>query len=201
MPARHSELLGDWRRGVDDRQGRFLEHLRPQWRRLHLVARQYAGSQQDAWDLAQETLLRAWRNFNPSDERTYSRAWLFVIMRNVAFEWKRTARRRIRLVPLPEAELTDAAPFDPAEPLSPLPPLDEQRFREFLDERIVEALDAIDPALREVLVLSVAGGLRYREVAGVLGCPLGTVMSRMARARRQLRERLAELSGSRRINR
>ena len=69
--------------------------------------------------------------------------------------------------------------------------MDEDRFREFLDDKVVAALDAIDPAYREVLILAVAGDLTYREIGEVLACPVGTVMSRMARARRQLRERLA----------
>ena len=70
--------------------------------------------------------------------------------------------------------------------------MDERQFREFLDDKIAAALSALDPPFREVIVLSVAGGLSYREIAQVLDCPVGTVMSRMARARRTLRERLAQ---------
>ncbi len=76
--------------------------------------------------------------------------------------------------------------------------MDEERFREFLDERLVAALDALEPAFREVIILSVASGLNYREIAEVIGCPVGTVMSRMARARRALRERLGDLAQSQR---
>ncbi len=169
----------------------FLAHVQPLSRKLDLVARQYAGTGPDACDLVQETLLRGWRSFSPDDERTYSRAWLFVIMRNIAYEWRRVAGRRIRLVPLPESELTDVEAFEPGAPLVPLAPMNEQQFREFLDDRILGALDDIEPSFREVLLLSVAGDLTYREISRVLDCPLGTVMSRMARARRQLRERLA----------
>ncbi len=175
----------------------FLEHVRPLWRRLQLTARRYAGTVQDADDLLQETLLRGWKGFSPSDETSYSRAWLFVIMRNVVLEWRRTARRRVRLVTLPESELTGMSVFDPTEPFVPLPPMDEERFLDLLDDRLVAALDALEPAFREVLVLSVAGGLSYREIGQVLQCPVGTVMSRMARARRDLRERLAQEAGSR----
>lgn len=174
----------------------FLAHVEPLNRKLDLVARQYAATHQDACDLVQETLLRGWRSFSPDDERTYSRAWLFVIMRNIAYEWRRVAGRRIRLVPVPESELTDVEAVEPGSPLLPLPPMDEQRFREFLDDRILAALDDIEPSFREVLLLSVAGDLTYREISRVLDCPLGTVMSRMARARRQLRERLAGLARS-----
>lgn len=170
----------------------FLNFVRPHWRRLHVAARQYVPRAGDAHDLVQEVLLRAWRGFTPTDESAYRRAWLFVIMRNVILEWRRTARRRIRITPVTDTELTELASSDPSEPFSPLPAMDEQQFREFLDDRIVAALDSLDAAFREVIVLSVAGDLNYREIAEVLDCPVGTVMSRMARARRILRERLAE---------
>lgn len=172
----------------------FVRYVRPHWRRLHLVARSSAASNHDVCDLVQETLLRAWRNFSPAEERTYRGAWLFVIMRNVAAEWHRSAGRRIRLVPLPDSDLTELAPADLTEAFAPLPAMDEERFREFLDDRLARALDGLEPAFREVIVLSVAGGLNYREVAEVLDCPVGTVMSRMARARRALRERLADFA-------
>ena len=60
----------------------------------------------------------------------------------------------------------------------------------------LDQFDALVPEFREVVVLSVAGGLNYREVADVLDCPVGTVMSRMARARRLLRERLADYAAA-----
>lgn len=175
----------------------FLEYVRPRWRRLHLVARRYTARLQDADDLVQETLLRAWGGFSPGDERTYRPAWLFVILRNVAYEWHRTAKRKVTLVPVPDAELTEIAACDPSEPFCLLPPMDEDRFREFLDDRIVAALDALDAPFREVVILSVAAGLTYRQIAEVLDCPVGTVMSRMARARRALRERLVAFAGVR----
>jgi len=171
----------------------FLEYVRPCWRRLHLTARQYVRAE-DAADLVQEVLLRCWRSFAQADERPRQEAWLFAALRNVAFEWRRTEKRRVKLVPMPEVELTELAPADLSAPLSPLPAMAEQEFRELLDDRIVQALDALEPAYREVVVLSVAGDLNYREIAEALDCPIGTVMSRMARARRALRERLADLA-------
>lgn len=175
----------------------FLRYVRPHLRPLHHAARQYAARPEDTQDLVQEVLLRAWRNFSATDDRVYRQAWLFVILRNVAAEWRRTARRRIRLVPLEDAELTEMASVDPAGPLCPLPVMSEGQFREFLDDHIAAALDALAAPFREVLVLSVAGGLSYREIADVLDCPVGTVMSRMARARKTLRERLGEAARTR----
>ncbi len=169
----------------------FLRHVRSQWTQLHSVARRYTSNDEDARDLVQETLLRAWRSFSAAAERSHTRAWLFVIMRSVVVDWQRAARRRVNLMPALESELTELAPADLTEPLYPFPPLSEDGFREFLDARVATALDALDPPFREVVVLSVAGDLSYREIADVLDCPVGTVMSRMARARRRLREKLA----------
>ncbi|MEW6250889.1 MAG: sigma-70 family RNA polymerase sigma factor [Planctomycetota bacterium] len=169
----------------------FARFVQPHWQRLHFVARRYVAREHDAQDLVQETLLRAWRNFAPTHERSYGRAWLFVIMRNVVNEWQRTGRRRIRLVPDTGADLTEVVADDASALLSPLPTVGEQEFREFLDDCVAAALDELDPAFREVILLSVAGGLSYREIAEALDRPLGTVMSRMGRARRALRDRLA----------
>ena len=175
----------------------FLSFIRPHWRRMHVVARQYVHDDATAADLVQEALLRAWRNFSPAEAPNYRRAWLFVILRNVTLERARSSERRPRIVAVCDAELTDMAAPDPGEPFCPLPNLSEAAFREFLDDRIAAAFDALEPSFREVLVLSVAGDLSYREIAEALDCPLGTVMSRMARARRALRERLAEFAATR----
>jgi RNA polymerase sigma-70 factor (ECF subfamily) len=171
----------------------FLSHVRHHGRRLYVAARQYVAAG-DAHDLVQETLLRAWKNFSVTDERTFSRAWLFVILRNIAREWHRTATRRVRIVPQSSTELTEFASSELNEAFAVLPSMSEAHFYEFLDDRLVAALEELDPPNREVVVLSVAGGLNYREIGEVLDCPMGTVMSRMARARRALRERLAEFA-------
>ena len=183
---------------MTDQRAEFLSCVKPHVRRLHAVARQYAVRADDAEDLVQEALLRAWRGFSSADALQSSRAWLTTILRNVAFEWHRTASRRIRLVSGLGDELTEVAAAEWSDPLAALPALTEEQFRELLDEKIVAALDALDASFREVIVLSVAGEMTYREIAQVLDCPVGTVMSRMARARRSLRERLAHLAGTRR---
>ena len=97
--------------------------------------------------------------------------------------------------PQSDTELTEALPTDLTEPFAPAPNLlDEERFREFLDDHLAAALDGLEPIFREVIVMSVAGGLNYREIGEVLDCPVGTVMSRMARARRSLREGLSSFA-------
>ncbi|MFQ5491977.1 MAG: RNA polymerase sigma factor [Phycisphaerae bacterium] len=176
---------------MESRAEEFCRLIKPHWQALHSVARRYVSGPDDAGDLVQESLLRAWRSYAPESGRSYGPAWLFVIMRSAVADWHRMASHRIKLVPATDADLTELAPADLSDPFDPLPAMSEQRFREFLDDRIAAALDDLEPAFREVVVLSVAGDLNYREIAEVLDCPTGTVMSRMARARRALRERLA----------
>lgn len=170
----------------------FLALIRPEMRGLRAVARQYVYEENGADDLVQETLLRAWRAFSLTKGQTYERAWFYTILRNVARDWHRAAKRRVTLVRPPNGELDDTTAAGGSDALAPLPVMDEGRMREFLDDRIVAALNALEPSFREVVLLSVAGGLRYREIAQALDCPIGTVMSRMARARRALREQLSD---------
>lgn len=151
--------------------------------------------EQDAGDLVQEMMCRAWGNFSLTEERSYRRAWLFVILRNVAGEWHRTQSRRVRLNPMTATELTELASDDLTEAFAPLGPMSEDRFAEFLNDELAGALEALSPAAREIVLLSAIGELTYREIAEVLDCPIGTVMSRMARARRTLREKLADCAG------
>lgn len=165
--------------------------VRPCRRRLHLVARHYVHSAENARELVQETLLRAWAAYNPGEDRSYREGWLFVIQRRVAAEWARHAHRRVTLEPVEHDELTELVGTELSEPFEALPSSTEDQFREFLDERVATAFDALEAPFREVVLLSVAADLNYREIAEVLDCPVGTVMSRMARARRALRERLA----------
>lgn len=176
---------------MSETEAAFLRLVRPCWRRLHLVARHYAGSAEAAGDLVQETLLRAWGAYSPAEDRSYREGWLFVIQRRVAAEWARQAGRRVRLQTVEHDELTELIGIELSEPFEALPSSSEDKFRGFLDRNVAEAFDSLEPGFREVVLLSVAADLSYREIAEVLECPLGTVMSRMARARRALRERLA----------
>lgn len=179
---------------MQDQADIFIHIVQPHRKRLYLIARQYVTREEDAHDLVQETLLRAWKSFCATEEREYRLAWFSVIMRNIVIDWQRMSKRRIKLTLLPHSELTEIALSDLSEPFCPMPTMDEEQFREFLDDRLAAALDNLAPPFREVIILSVAGELNYREIAEVLDCPVGTVMSRMARARRILREHVADLS-------
>ena len=175
---------------MPDRTDAFLDLVEPLLPQLHGMAQHYGRTPGDAHDLVQETLLRAWRGFRPGAAQIYRPAWLFVILRRVAIDWRRKHAARIRALPVADVPLTDLADDAPAA----APSIPGHELHDQLDQRLAAAIAALPPAYREVLLLSVVGDLAYAEIAAALGCPLGTVMSRIGRARQLLRQRLADLS-------
>jgi RNA polymerase sigma-70 factor (ECF subfamily) len=142
------------------------------------LARWLTGNDADAADVVQESCVRAiryaagYRGGNP-------RAWLLAIVRNAAWSWlERQRGQSQRLDPeVVEAPAQDSPPADDADELA------HGVDRELL----ARGLASLPPEFREVLVLREFSGLSYQEIAATAGIPMGTVMSRLARARAQLR--------------
>lgn len=158
----------------------FEELVVPETDVLWRVALSITRNRADAEDVVQETLLRAFRSLGTFDGR-YPRAWLLTILRNA--ERNRHRRRRPELLSDPEM----------AEDLGPRTESDEVEVsaeqHEFTDF-VAQAVDELPDGFREVVDLVDINGLSYQEAADVLGVPIGTVMSRLHRARRRLREAL-----------
>ena len=134
-----------------------------------------------AEDLVQETYLRALRARNRAVPGEGLRSWMFAILHNV---WRNDLRRR-RTVAY-ETDI-DGLPAGDGDPLL------------FVDRaqsgnRLRAAIDALPLAFREVIVLRCLEGFSYREMAQIVGCPAGTVMSRLARARAQLKRALGPVA-------
>ncbi len=151
------------------------------------------GDQEAAEDLVQDTFLRAHRFWHTYERGTNAKSWLFTICRNTFLHDKKLARNQreqpaadldARVEALAAASAFEEAPPDP----------EEMFFGRLLDDRVVEAIDELPEEFREVLVLSDLGDLKYREVAEVLGIPVGTAKSRLFRARRLLQDRLREFA-------
>ena len=149
----------------------------------------------DAEDVVQDAYIRALRGFDGfrGDDM---RPWLLAIVRNVA--WRAlAARRRVtnNVIPIESAYTRDGD--DAREPMS-IPsdePSAETRLIEAGDRALLNrALDAVTPLFREVLVLREIEDMSYAEIATVLGVPQGTVMSRLSRARAELRMRYKDLA-------
>ncbi len=174
-----------------DREAR-EELARTFGRPAYLLALQLLGNPEDARDAAQDGLMRFFSRLDRLDPGRPVKPWLLAIVRNAARDLAR--RRRVRQASSLEGaneafgiELIDAAP-DP-ETLS---------RREELRRKVWQALGELREPEREILVLRDYQDLSYAEIAGVLGVPVGTVMSRLHRARRSLGALLAEDYGGRR---
>jgi len=142
---------------------------------LYRLACRMLGDRHEAEDIVQETYRSAWKSRRSFRPGLGERAWLAAILRRrVADRWRRRD---------PALRFGLTAPWDPA-----LPPEDPLRD-EFSDE-VQHALDRLPDVLRETLLLVVVAGLTHQEAADLLGVPLGTVLSRVSRARRRLREYL-----------
>ena len=143
---------------------------------LRRYARGLTGGRDSADDLVQDTLERAWSKFHLYRRGTDLRAWMFTVMHNV---YVNQLRARRPVVPL-EDEMPELA----------------QPARE-TDTLVLRDLDAairrLPPDQREVLLLVALEEMSYDEAAGALGIPIGTVMSRLARAREKLRAMLSGL--------
>lgn len=177
--------------GGSSQRARFLELVDPQLDALHRTALRLTRDAGHAEDLVQETLLRAYRGIDGFAPETNFKAWIFRILMNTFINRYRRDRSRIReteLDGLVEPEALDR----PGEEAGLLdrPGATVEGVFEQVDERIRAAVLDLPESLRTVFLLAVVEGLKYREVADAVGCPVGTVMSRLFRGRAILRERL-----------
>ena len=177
--ARCAALVGSYLGGSLDDFGELVALTEPVVRRL--VAR-LAPDRADIDDLVQETYLRAWRRLGQFRGHSRFSTWLFRIAVNVIHTWRRSRKPMLTLSDAHQSSLS--APSDIGD--------------DALLDAYERALDRLPPDLKATFVLHEAEGLSYREVAETLDCPIGTVMSRLHRARArildELRDRLEELT-------
>ncbi|WP_342974888.1 sigma-70 family RNA polymerase sigma factor [Henriciella sp. AS95] len=148
---------------------------------LRAFARSLCGNATAADDLAQEAMLKAWKARASYQAGTNLKAWTFTILRNLFYSEKRRSWRRQQLDP-EVAEATLVSNDDPSAAI------------ELLSLR--NALDELPEDQREALILVGAGGLSYEETAEICGCAIGTIKSRVSRARKAVTEILeAKMSG------
>ncbi|MDQ6827743.1 MAG: sigma-70 family RNA polymerase sigma factor [Gemmatimonadota bacterium] len=154
---------------------------------LYSFALKLTHARDDAEDLVSDTMLRAFERWEQYNLGTNVRAWLFTILYHTFVS--RSRRSSSREVQLPEeadswASLAVVGEADP-----------EGRFYDsFVDEEVTQAIDALPPDYRTAVVLSDVQGLRYAEIAEILGIPEGTVKSRLFRGRRMLQKKLADFA-------
>lgn len=173
---------------------RSLEHLDALFR----MAMQLARHPDEASDLVQETYYRALRVADRFEERGGGiRPWLFKILHNVFYSKVGRAKKAPRAV-----ENLDSAVGREPPPGTPSPARDLESLEwEHVDGRLKASIEELRPEYRSVLLLWGVEGLKYREIAEIQGVPIGTVMSRLHRARSILATELAEFAEEMRISR
>jgi RNA polymerase sigma-70 factor, ECF subfamily len=160
------------------------------------AALRYTKNERDAEDLVQETLLKAFAFFHRFEKNTNCRAWLFKILTNTFInQYRRRIKEREILggEDLPTVRENFFPEDGASHRHSPERGLGVRR----MSEEVKEALHALSPEFRSVVVLADLLGFAYKDVAHVLDCPVGTVMSRLFRGRKQLRRHLAALAKQR----
>ena len=155
-----------------------LPHLSAAYR----LARYLTRNDADAEDVVQEAFLRALKYFGGfRGEADQSCAWLLAIVRNTTHTWQRRHRADASTAEFDETVHSEAiTDEDPGSVLS----------RRDLRETLADVLDRLPPDFREVIVLREVEGLSYKEISEVVDVPVGTVMSRLARARKRLQQAL-----------
>jgi RNA polymerase sigma factor (sigma-70 family) len=162
-------------------QTRFEESMVPHLDAAYNLAYWLTGNNQDAQDMVQEAYLRAFKSFG-SFRGGDSRAWLLTIVRNTCYTWLQRNRAALN-TSFDEDIHTAGSEAQDSEKLL-LDQVDSEMLRQALEELPVE--------FREAMVLRELEGLSYKEIAQIARVPLGTVMSRLARARKRLQHTLAQ---------
>ncbi len=171
-----------------------LEHLDM----MHAVALRLTRNAADAEDLTQNTLVKALRFHDKFKEGTYIKAWLLTILRNTFInEYRRKARRPAH-VELSGTEAADDAGPDPDVPIAPREDNHED-LMELLDDNVKAAIEALPEDFRGAVIMADLQDKSYKEIAEAMDCPLGTVMSRLYRGRKLLRDQLKEYAQERRL--
>ena len=182
-----------WRRmGDPERSGeRFRTVVLPHLPDALALARWLTGSRTDAEDVVQEACIRALAGIDGYDGRN-ARAWVLAIVRNTSFTWLAKHRPKSLVVVGDMAAIDELAQRHTDASAHRLTP--EAELIRKADALAVEAaIGALPHPLREVLVLRDVTGLSYKEIAQMLAIPMGTVMSRLARARAELAATLVEV--------
>jgi len=166
-----------------------LVHLDPLY---GLALRLTGGDESRAEDLVQEAVLKAYRSWDKFETGTNCRAWLMTILRNTFINEFRRRKKQPRPVEYDEVAERETGLADSAYMAVKDSDPEGAFFRDIIDDEVVDAIEELDEQFRIPLVLSDLEGMSYQEIAEALDLPVGTVKSRLFRARRRLQKKLYE---------
>ena len=187
-PAPHA---GRW-------DARFADEALPHLRQIRAAAAAMARNSADAEDLVQETYAKAYASFHQFHEGTNAKAWLLRILTNTFISGYRRRQREPVRVSMPGTEDWQLACAGRDAGVLPRS-AEETALARLPDSGVTHALNQLSHEFRVAVYLADVEGYSYREIAAFMGCPVGTVMSRLHRARGQLRGMLHDLAAERGI--
>jgi len=158
---------------------------------LYGAALRLTRSPSDAEDLVQDAFVKAYRFYDRFEPGTNMKAWLFRILTNTFINKYRRATRERKVLegrdaePVGEGVMSRAAMRTLTDPVS-------EAHRRLITTEIQEALDSLPEDYRMMIILADVEELSYKEIASIVGCPIGTVMSRLHRARKKMQKRLLD---------
>ena len=176
---------------MTDRRKEFEAMALPHVDALYATALRLCRNQGDAEDLVQDAMVKAYRFFDRFETGSNGRAWLFKVMVNLFYNRYRHDQRERRTMDDADVGEHHGRFMSDASVRALRDPEAELLDRMTRDD-VARALDSLPADFRAVVVLSDLEGFLYREIAEILECPIGTVMSRLFRGRRLLREQLAQ---------
>lgn len=177
---------------TNKRERIFEEELFPHMESLKTFAYHLSYNENDADDLVQETYLKAHRFIDKYDEGTNAKAWLFKILKNAYInEYRKRSKRPNKvdfedIVNYHESEDSSSAYFD----------LREEIFQNMMGDEVTIAINALPIDFRTVILLCDIEGFTYEEISKIIDVPIGTVRSRLFRARNMLKEKLKNYAQS-----
>lgn len=187
MPHRVKDPPAGGRRGEDDRRkdAQFEAEAMPHLDALFgLALRLTGGDRPRSEDLVQEAMLKAYRAWDDFRLGTNCRAWLMTILRNAFINEFRRTQRRPPSVEFEEVQ--DRSVFESVAGVDP----EGSFFERVIDAEVIQSIDQLPDEFRIPLVLSDLEGLSYQEISDIMEIPVGTVKSRLFRARKRLQKRL-----------
>ena len=171
----------------------FQEEAVPHLDALYGTALRMTKDEQDAEDLVQEAMLKAYRYFDKYENGTNCKAWLFKIMTNTFINrYRKSKKRKEYLVDDDYRPLQERAEAPEQHPFVDEIDDEDQMYHKMFGDEVKSALENIPVDFRMVVLLADLQDFAYKEIAEIMDCPIGTVMSRLYRGRRMLQAELAE---------